>query len=136
MATIHDLPLETIGRIISIAYAATSGGWAIGRERNRYLKVTSLVCREWRPFAQRELWIDVSLAAKSIDSFLAADPGRYRVQALSIDCRGMGDDSAASVEAVLRDVRGVRDLHLSDCSFGIERLCGSNFKGTPLNFLE
>lgn len=128
MATIHDLPLEIIGRIISIAYPAPSANPSERQDRYRFLKATSLVCREWTPFAQEALWLDVALECSQIESFVGAGPGRYPVQKLlinSYDFIGSED----SVEAVLCDVRGVRDLGLSDCPISIDWLCGDNFKG-------
>jgi hypothetical protein len=126
--TIYDLPLETIGRIISIASSAAPANWWQRQERNRFLKATSLVCREWTPFAQEALWLDVELRGTQIESFVCAGPGRYPVRKLlvnSYDLIGSED----SVEAVLRDVRGVRDLELSKGPVTMDWLCGDNYKG-------
>jgi hypothetical protein len=116
MATIHDLPLETIGRIITIAYPAAPAHKEC-KERYRFLKATSLVCREWTPFAQEALWHDVSLFSKAIPSFVAAGAGRHATHKLSVNY-GTGTD--ASFEGVLRDVRGVRNLELYYCTVSID----------------
>jgi hypothetical protein len=55
MPTIHDLPLEIIGRIIHIPNPLDENR----RTRVKPLCRTSLVCRDWTPFAQAELWTEV-----------------------------------------------------------------------------
>jgi hypothetical protein len=127
--TIHDLPPEIIGRIISIAYPALLVKSSERRERYGFLKATSLVCREWTPFAQAELWIDVYLGNQRIQSFLEAGPGRHATHKLSV-YSGIRRD--ASLEGVLRDVRGVRNLQLSSCTVSMDWLCGDNFKGSRM----
>jgi hypothetical protein len=123
--TIHDLPLEIIGRIIIIAYPAPSASLSERRERYRFLKATSLVCREWTPFAQEELWFDVELFENTVESFLEGGAGRHATHWLRVECWWR----EKSVQAVLRDVRGVRDLELYNCPISIDWLCGDNFKG-------
>jgi hypothetical protein len=125
LATIHDLPLEIIGRIITIAYSAPSANPSERRERYRFLKATSLVCREWTPFAQEALWLDVELFAKTVESFLEGGAGRHATHWLRVECWWR----EKSVQAVLRDVRGVRELELCDCPVSMDWLCGDNFKG-------
>jgi hypothetical protein len=128
MATIHDLPLETIGRIIAIAYSAAPANWKERKERNGFLKATSLVCREWTPFAQEELWIDVSLISTEIQRFVDAGAGRYPTLRLSFYSGGIGMDP--SLEVMLRDVQGLRELKLDRCALSMDWLCGDNLKGT------
>jgi hypothetical protein len=123
--TIHDLPLEIIGRIITIAYSSAPANWEARKERNRFLKATSLVCREWTPFAQEELWLDVYLNGKVLQSFVEAGAGRHATHCLLVECWRR----EKSVQAVLHDVRGVRGLGLFDCPISIDWLCGDNFKG-------
>jgi hypothetical protein len=125
LATIHDLPLEIIGRIITIAYPAAPAHKG-RKERYRFLKATSLVCREWTPFAQAELWLDVYLHGEEMQSFVEAGAGRHPVQKLSVT-HGSGRDDP--IEAILRDVRGVHDLELGSCTVSMDWLCGDNFKG-------
>jgi hypothetical protein len=126
LATIHDLPLEVIGRIIAIAHVALPVSSNERRDRYRFLKATSLVCREWTPFAQEALWLDVSLCDQAIRRFFEAGAGRHATHKLSVNY-GTGRDD--SVGAVLRDVRGVRELRLTSCTASIDCLCGENFKG-------
>jgi hypothetical protein len=126
LATIHDLPLETIGRIIAIAHSAEPAHWEACKERYRFLNATSLVCREWTPFAQEALWLDVSLYGEQIQSFFEAGAGRHATHKLSVTYGSGKDDS---VEAILRNVRGVRELELYYCTVSIDWLCGDNFKG-------
>jgi hypothetical protein len=128
LATIHDLPLEIIGRIITIAYSAEPANWEACQERYRFLKATSLVCREWTPFAQAALWIDVSLYGWQLQSFFEAGAGRHPVQKLLVISYNL-NGSEDSFEAVLRDVRGVRELELCDCPVSMDWLCGDNLKG-------
>jgi hypothetical protein len=130
MATIHDLPLEIIGRIIGIAYPTMSPGRMERKKRYGFLKATSLVCREWTPFAQQELWLDVFLYHKTTLSMMEAGAGRHPVQKLFVTSHVVFKNRSENlVQAVLRDVRGVRDLGLSDCPVSIDWLCGDNFKG-------
>jgi hypothetical protein len=126
LATIHDLPLEIIGRIITIAYSAEPANWEACQERYRFLKATSLVCREWTPFAQAALWLDVSLYGGQLQSFFEAGAGRHATHKLSVTYGSGKDDS---VEAILRNVRGVRELKLFDCPVSMDWLCGDNLKG-------
>jgi hypothetical protein len=126
MATIHDLPLETIGHIFSIAMPVSSCNSEERKERYRFLKATSLVCREWTPFAQAALWIDVSLYGWQLQSFFEAGAGRHATHKLSVTYGSGKDDS---VEAILRNVRGVRELKLFDCPVSMDWLCGDNLKG-------
>jgi hypothetical protein len=128
MTTIYDLPLEIIERINTIAGPLPSPyDPRQRRQRTQFLLATSLVCRVWTPFAQQALWSDVELGWRSIDSFIAADPGRHPVHNLSVDCQYASDDS---VVAVLRTVRGVRDLTFKASGLGIDWICGDNFRST------
>jgi hypothetical protein len=125
LATIHDLPLEIIGRIITIAHPAISSHRGGRRERYRFIKATSLVSREWTPFAQEALWLDALVLHKMAESFLEAGAGRHATHRLSVECWRR----ASPLQAVLRDVRGVRDLELREVVVSMDWLCGDNFKG-------
>lgn len=128
MATIYDLPLETIGHIFSIAMPVSSCNSEERKERYRFLKAISLVCRSWTPLAQRALWLDVQvLGEEDFDRFLEAGPGRYPVHKLCIDSQTASEES---VESILHDVRGVRELTQMSGVTRLEWLFGKNFKGT------
>jgi hypothetical protein len=131
LATIHDLPLETIERVVNTAYSVTrAGGSAFAvSARTTFLLATSLVCRVWTPVAQRELYRNVCIGSKSssYDSFVAAGPGRYTVETLVLNASGV---SADVVSFVLSNVRGVTNLTLVYGQVGADCLNGDNLKGT------
>lgn len=106
MSTIYDLPLENIEFIIYIACALVDTG---RRERYRFLKAIALVDRNWTPFAQTALWLDVKVDRGIIVSFHATGPARYPEQKLWISPHSA---NLHFVETVLRHVQGVRDLTL------------------------
>jgi hypothetical protein len=127
--TIHDLPLETIERVINIAHSALSLDARERKERRHFLLATSLVCREWTSLSQRALWIDVEVDIRSIKSFAAAGSGRHFVRRLVVAAKGLAN--ARYVEWVLNEVRGVRDLKMKEVSIRAEWLCGPDWRGTP-----
>jgi hypothetical protein len=129
MPTIHDLPLETIGQILTIAHPFDSEyDYLERRERRHFYLDTSLVCRDWRPFAQRALWKYVHVDRRSIEELVdSGGAGRYPVERLAVD----RVSSAPSLETLLTSVRGVRDLQLDHCIIDASWLAGNNWRGEP-----
>jgi hypothetical protein len=128
MPNIQDLPLEVIGQVVSIAYPgeppADGDEW---RARRRFLRATSLVCRDWTPFAQAELWKFVHLRWEEADRFHAAGPGRHPVLTLALDQDIFSDTGLA--KEILLGVRGVRKLEIMFGQFDSGCLCGPGFRG-------
>jgi hypothetical protein len=71
----------------------------------------------------------VFLYHMAIPSFVEAGAGRHPVQKLYVNSHVFKNGSENLVQAVLRDVRGVRNLQLNSCTVSIDWLCGDNFKG-------
>lgn len=129
MPTIHDLPLENIGRIITIAYRSNPpGGGDEWRARRAFLRATSLVCRDWTPFAQVELWKIVYLSnMRAFERFATAGPGRYPVRSLVLVQNRLSD--ARLADDILLRVRGVRELAVMMCLIDSRCLCGPGLRG-------
>lgn len=129
MPTIHNLSLEIIEHIFSIAYPVSQAGGGSKRQpRTLFLLAVSLVCRDWTPCAQRVLRAHVYLSHRTIDGFLRASSAQVPVQMLHIIVQGT---NSTSVEMLLHKVRGVQDLTLESGSLSVDCLCGSNMKGNP-----
>jgi hypothetical protein len=127
MPTIHDLPLETFEHIITIAHPVESDVVAEQIARRHFYLDTSLVCRDWTPFAQRALWKDVHVDRRSIEELVdSGGAGRYPVERLSVDGVYVG---ASVLGTLLTSVRGVRDLKLEDCIIDASWLAGNNWRG-------
>lgn len=125
--TMHDLPLETIGNIVHLAYPANAAGKKQKRRR-RFLLKASLVCRSWKPFAQKALWHSVRLDGSSIARFVASGAGRYPIKNLYVaDVPSTSQDDP--VDALLTSVRGVQHLSLSNLSCNGMSLSHRNFQG-------
>jgi hypothetical protein len=126
--TIHDLPLETIGHIITIAHPVDWENFLQQQRqaRRHFYLDTSLVCRDWTPFAQRALWKDVHVDRRSIEELVdSGGAGRYLVERLAVDSVGLDP----SLETLLTSVRGVRDLQLDNCNIDASWLAGNNWRG-------
>jgi hypothetical protein len=126
MPPIYDLPLETVEYIINSAYPSAPPTREARCKRNEFLLAVALVCRTWTPFTQQSLWLDVYLESDSILRFDAAGPGRYPVQRLDLETYRA---DTASVESVLRNVRGVHELLFDLGEFNLDWLCGVSFEG-------
>jgi hypothetical protein len=126
MPAIHDLPLETIGHIITIAHPFDSDKWVEERARRRFYLDTSLVCRDWTPFAQRALWKYVHLGRPMVKKLVeSGGAGRYPIEKLAVERVRLDP----SLETLLTSVRGVRDLKLDNCIIDASWLAGNNWRG-------
>ena len=125
MPTIHDLPLETIGHIITIAHPYDPSDTLEQRARRRFYRNASLVCRDWTPFAQRALWKYVSLEERKVGQFVeSGGAGRYPIEKVNI-----AFVQSSYLGTFLVSVRGVRVLRLYGCSIAVSWLCGDNWRG-------
>jgi hypothetical protein len=126
MPTIHDLPLETIEHIITIAHPFDSDKWWEGEGRRRFYLNASLVCRDWTPFAPRALWkyvyVDLEATEELVES---GGAGRFSIETLSVD----GVYEGTFLGTLLTSVRGVRDLKLDACIIDASWLAGNNWRG-------
>jgi hypothetical protein len=128
MPTVPHRTLETIGRIITLAYPPEPYPWsAEWRARRRFLRATSLVCRDWTPFAQAELWKSVRLRWNESERFAVAGPGRHPVLTLVLGQTVSSD--ARLADEILLGVRGVRKLEIMNGSYDSRCLCGPGFRG-------
>jgi hypothetical protein len=124
--TIHDLPLETIGHIITIAHPSYSDECVEEQARRRFYLDTSLVCRDWTPFAQRALWKFVTVDEFEVNLLIESDGAwRYPIEKLTV----VGAANTTSLGSLLTSVRGVRDLKFQVCDIDGSWICGTNWKG-------
>jgi hypothetical protein len=134
MPTIHDLPLETIEHIITIAHPVHSDEWVEQQARRHFYLDASLVCRDWTPFAQRALWRFVNVDEAGVDLLVeSGGAGRYPIDKLVLH----SVDSETSLEplgTLLSSVRGVRDLKLQGCSIDGCWISGDNWRGKSRRF--
>jgi hypothetical protein len=130
MPTIHDLPLETIENILAVAHSFDSDNWLEQRARRRSYLDTSLVCRDWTPFAQRALWRIVKVGEAGV-TLLIKSGGAGR---LSIETLMVYGARSSSLGTLLSSARGVRDLKLSGCSIDGSWLSGDNWRSKSRRF--
>jgi hypothetical protein len=126
MPAIHDLPLETIGHILTIAHPVDWDDDAEQRARRRFYLNASLVCRDWTPFAQRALWkyvyVDLEATEELVES---GGAGRFSIETLGVE----GVYEGTFLGTLLTSVRGVRDLKLQGCIIDASWLAGNNWRG-------
>jgi hypothetical protein len=126
MPTIHDLPLETIENILAVSHSFDSDNWPEQRARRRFYLDTSLVCRDWTPFAQRALWKFVIVDDYGVHLLIESDgAGRYPIEKLTV----VEADNTTSLGSLLTSVRGVRDLKFLVCNIDGSWICGTNWRG-------
>jgi hypothetical protein len=126
MPTIHDLPLETIEHIITIAYPFDSSDTTEQRARRHFYRNASLVCRDWTPFAQRALWKYLDVDPEATEELVeSGGAGRFSIETLSVN----GVYEGTSLGTLLTSVRGVRDLKFQGCIIDASWLAGNNWRG-------
>jgi hypothetical protein len=128
MTTIHDLPLDIIGRIIAGGSAFEPiRSYEVHQVRRHVLRSTSLVCRDWRPFAQAHLWRIAHLNHKNVAMFHAAGPGLHPVKTLVMQ---LGEEVEPSlVEDIVRGLRGIERLAIHRGVIHASWLCGPGYRG-------
>lgn len=131
MATIHSLAPELIGHIIAIAYPVDSLDIDEQRARRRFLRATSLVGREWTPFAQEALWMYMRVdGSRVVDGLVEGGAGRFPIERLSLCLYNLKDIvKRPQFEALLAAVRGVRRLELDSGGLDFKALCSDNLRG-------
>lgn len=123
MAMIQSLAPETISHILYIAYPVDQ--YLQRKARRGFYRLTSLVCRSWTTFAQAALWRFVYLDNYSIERFVAAGAGRYRIKKLFVS-----SEKSVAVGTLLRTVQGVQELEvLRSGSINSSCLSGTNLRG-------
>jgi hypothetical protein len=126
MPTIHDLPLETIENILAVAHLFYSDALVERQARRHFYLDTSLVCRDWTPFAQRALWKFVDVDGFGVPLLIESDgAGRYPIEKLTV----VEADNTTSLGSLLTSVRGVRDLKFLVCNIEGSWICGTNWRG-------
>jgi hypothetical protein len=129
MATISSLAPELIGHIIAIAYPVDSLDMDEQRARRRFLCATSLVGREWTPFAQEALWMYMRVdGSRIVDGLVDGGAGRFPIERLSL-CLYKDIVKRPQFEALLAAVRGVRRLELDSGVLDFKALCSDNLRG-------
>jgi hypothetical protein len=129
MPDIHDLPLETIEHILTSAYPFDWYDYNGKRARRHFYLDTSLVCRDWTPFAQRALWRFVDVDEAGVTLLVeSGGAGRYPIDKLVLHFVD-SDTSLEPLGTLLSSVRGVRDLKLERCSMDGSWLSGDNWRG-------